>query len=41
MTRHHRPQRDCRARITAAAVTGVLAGITRAILDTVLHHLIT
>lgn len=32
---------DHRNRITRAAITGVIAGITRAILDALLRHLIT
>jgi hypothetical protein len=44
MTRpQHHPGRpgDRRTRITLAAITGLIAGATRAILDTLLHHLTT
>lgn len=35
----HRHQPNRHARITAAAISGMLAGLTRVILDTVLQHL--
>jgi len=36
----HRRQ-DRRTRLASAAITGVLAGLTRAIVDALLHHLMT
>lgn len=41
---HHRDprqQRERRDRLTGAAITGLLAGLTRAVFDALLHHLTT
>jgi hypothetical protein len=34
-------QREHRGRLAEAAITGLLAGLTRAIVDALLHHLTT
>jgi hypothetical protein len=43
MTHQHNPGRhdDRRIRIARAAITGLIAGATRALIDTLLHHLTT
>jgi hypothetical protein len=38
-TRHDHREQDRRTRITAAAITGLLAGLTRTIVAALLHHL--
>lgn len=42
MTSNHKHRHpDRRTRITTAAISGIVAGLTRAILDAMLHHLST
>jgi len=41
MSPHEDHHRDRRAKLAAAAITGLLAGIARAFTDWLLHHLTT